>query len=89
MAKIPSSTSERVLGRTVGAVSNDLFVAQEKFRSGGAPTPHLCDLQGKRLVWGSETKGGRLNIAQIKLLSGGGEISARQLHGSNTASPNP
>jgi putative DNA primase/helicase len=40
------------------------------------------DLQGKRLTWGSETKeGDRLNIAQIKQLTGGGDISARQLHG--------
>jgi len=59
-----------------------VFVAQDKFRAGGAPTPHLVDLQGKRLVWGSETRqGDKLNIAQIKLLTGGGEISARQLHG--------
>ena len=66
----------------MGAVSNDLFVAQDKFRASGAPAPHLCDLQGKRLVWGSETRqGDKLNIAQIKLLSGGGEISTRQLHG--------
>ena len=73
---------KEVLGPLVGAVSNDLFVAQEKFRASGAPTPHLCDLQGKRLVWGSETRqGDKLNIAQIKLLTGGGEISTRQLHG--------
>ena len=75
-------TLKDVLGPLVGAVSNDLFVAQDKFRASGAPTPHLCDLQGKRLVWGSETRqGDKLNIAQIKLLSGGGEISTRQLHG--------
>jgi putative DNA primase/helicase len=75
-------TLKDVLGSLVGAVSNDLFVAQDKFRASGAPTPHLCDLQGKRLVWGSETRqGDKLNIAQIKLLSGGGEISTRQLHG--------
>jgi putative DNA primase/helicase len=75
-------TLKEVLGPLVGAVSNDLFVAQDKFRASGAPTPHLCDLQGKRLVWGSETRqGDKLHIAQIKLLSGGGEISTRQLHG--------
>ncbi|PYX65479.1 MAG: DNA primase, partial [Acidobacteria bacterium] len=40
------------------------------------------DLQGKRIVWGSETKqGDKLNIAQIKLLTGGGEISGRRLYG--------
>ncbi len=71
-----------VLGALVGAVSNDVFIAQDRLRSAGAATPHLVDLQGKRLVWGSETKeGDRLNIAQLKLLTGGGEISARKLHG--------
>jgi putative DNA primase/helicase len=75
-------TLKSVLGPLVGAVSNDVFIAHEKVHSGGAATPHLCDLQGKRLVWGSETKeGDRLNISQIKLLTGGGDISARQLHG--------
>src|SRR5215471_16903960 len=39
-------TLKDVLGPLVGAVSNDLFVAQDKFRASGAPTPHLCDLQG-------------------------------------------
>jgi putative DNA primase/helicase len=59
-----------------------VFLAQDRLRSAGAATPHLVDLQGKRLVWDSETKeGDRLNIAQIKLLTGGGEISARRLHG--------
>jgi len=75
-------TLKSVLGPLVGAVSNDVFVSQDKLRAGGAPTPHLCDLQGKRLVWGSETKqGDKFNIAQIKLLTGGGAISTRQLHG--------
>ena len=75
-------TLKEVLGPLVGVVSNDLFVAQDKFRASGAPTPHLCNLQGNRLVWGSETRqGDKLHIAQIKLLSGGGEISTRQLHG--------
>jgi putative DNA primase/helicase len=76
------ATLKAVLGSLVGAVSNDVFIAQDKLRSAGAATPHLCDLQGKRLVWGSETKqGDRLNIAQIKQLTGGGDIPARQLHG--------
>jgi putative DNA primase/helicase len=76
------STLESVLGPLVGAVSNDVFIASDRLRSGGAATPHLCDLQGKWLVWGSETKqGDKLTIAQIKLLTGGGAISTRQLHG--------
>ena len=82
MGKIRSSTRSRPCWALVGVVSTDLFLAQDKFRAGGAPTPHLVDLQGKRMAWGSETKqGDKLNIAQIKLLTGGGDISARQLQG--------
>ncbi len=70
-----------VLGPLVGAISNDVFVAQDKFKAGGAATPHLSDLQGKRLVWGSETRqGDKLNVALIKQLSGGGDISTRPLY---------
>jgi putative DNA primase/helicase len=77
-----------VLGNIVGAVSNDVFVAQDKMRAAGAATSHLCDLQGKRLAWGSETKeGDRLNIAQVKLLTGGGDIPARQIHGKQYSFP--
>lgn len=71
-----------VLGPIAGAINNDVLVASDKGRSGGAASPHLVDLQGKRLVWGSETKQGAVfNVAQVKLLTGGGEISARQLYG--------
>lgn len=75
-------TLESVLGPLAGVVSNDVFIAADRNRTGGAATPHLTSLQGKRLVWGSETRqGDKLNIAQIKLLTGGGTISARPLYG--------
>ncbi len=70
-----------VLGPIAGAISNDVFIAQDKLKTGGAATPHLSDLQGKRLVWGSETRqGDKLNVALIKQLSGGGDISTRPLY---------
>lgn len=71
-----------VLGAMAGAIHNDVFVAADKFRTAGAATPHLVDLQGKRVVWGSETKpGDKLNVAQIKHVTGGGDIPARQIYG--------
>jgi putative DNA primase/helicase len=72
-----------VLGPLVGAVSNDVFIAQDKhLHAGGAATPHLSALQGKRLAWGSETRqGDRLNVAQVKQLTGGGDISTRPPYG--------
>lgn len=48
----------------------------------GAASPDIMDLRGKRLCWASETdEDARLNEAQVKLLTGGGDVSARQLYG--------
>jgi putative DNA primase/helicase len=71
-----------VLGNTVGAVSNDVLLSSGRAGSPGAAKPHLCSLQGKRVAWASETdKGMRFDIAQVKFLTGGGIIPARQLYG--------
>lgn len=74
---------QRVLGHTVGAVSNDVIIANtSKLVTPGAAKPHLCALQGKRIVWASETsKGARFDVGQVKFLTGGGDIPARQLYG--------
>jgi len=74
---------QRVLGSTVGAVSNDVILASHsKFLTPGSAKPHLCALQGKRIVWASETsKGARFDVGQVKFLTGGGDIPARQLYG--------
>src|SRR6266702_3778237 len=73
---------QRVLGGTVGAVSNDVILASSsKFLTPGSAKPHLCALQGKRIVWASETsKGARFDVGQVKFLTGGGDIPARQLY---------
>lgn len=72
-----------VLGLAIAnAISNDVFISADKGRAAGSATPHLTDLQGKRIVWGSETKqGDRINVSQIKQLTGGGSISARPPYG--------
>jgi putative DNA primase/helicase len=76
------ATLKAVLGAIAGAVSNDVLIDNSKNRPAGAAQPHLVDLQGKRLVWASETReGDRLNAAQVKLITGGGAINARQLYG--------
>jgi putative DNA primase/helicase len=73
---------QRVLGSAVGAVSNDVIIATGKFLTPGSATPHLCALQGRRIVWASETsKGARFDVGQVKFLTGGGDIPARQLYG--------
>ncbi|GCF10794.1 phage/plasmid primase, P4 family [Dictyobacter arantiisoli] len=71
----------QVLGPIASAISNDIFVEENRNKTGGAPTPHLSDLQGKRVVWGSETRqGDRIDVARVKQLSGGGDINARHLY---------
>src|SRR5579875_973267 len=76
------SCLQRVLGDLVGAVSNDVIIAGGKFLTPGSAKPHLCALQGKRIAWASETsKGARFDVGQVKFLTGGGDIPARQLYG--------
>jgi putative DNA primase/helicase len=75
-----------VLGNTVRAVSNDVILSGGRKGTPGAAKPHLCSLQGKRIAWASETdKGARFDIGQVKFLTGGGTIPARQLYGKEYA----
>lgn len=68
------------LGSVSAAIMKDVLLATDKGKSAGAATPHLSDLQGKRLAWANEPeKGARFNIGQIKDLSGGGDIPTRGL----------
>ncbi len=72
----------KVLGSTVGAVSNDVIIASGKLATAGSAKPHLVALQGKRIAWASETdRGARFDASQVKFLTGGGAIPARQLYG--------
>lgn len=72
----------KVLGNMAGEISNDVLIAGGKFATPGAAKPHLVSLQGKRLAWASETaKGDRFDVGQVKFLTGGGNIPARQLYG--------
>ena len=66
------------LGQASGVVSKDVLLDSGKQHTAGAATPHLSDLQGKRIAWASEPeKGARFNIGQVKELSGGGDITTR------------
>jgi len=68
------------LGAVSAAIQKDVLLATDKGKSAGSATPHLMDLQGKRLAWANEPeRGARFNIGQIKDLSGGGDIPARGL----------
>lgn len=71
------------LGALAGAASKDVLLDTGRDRAAGSASPHLMALQGKRLAWVSEPKdGARLDVAQVKLITGGGTISARPMYGS-------
>jgi putative DNA primase/helicase len=73
---------QEVFGGLVGAVSNDVILASGRTSAPGAAKPHLCALQGKRIAWASEAdRGARFDVAQVKFLTGGGTIPARQVYG--------
>ncbi len=72
-------TIKHVLGDLAAPVSKDVLV--EGRRDPGAATPHLYALRSLRLAWVSETKeGAELNAEQVKWLTGGDTLTARQLN---------
>lgn len=76
------NTLQFVLGDVAGPVSDDVIVASKHSPQPGGASPHLIDLQGKRLVWVNETnEGARLNTGQVKWVTGGGLLKARPLYG--------
>jgi len=75
-------TLSSVLGPLANVVSKDVVLESFRGSAGGGPTPHLYSLYGLRMAWVSETnKTARLDIGQVKMLTGGGRITARPLHG--------
>ncbi len=71
-----------VLGETVGVVNNDVLIASGRGSTPGSANSSLCQLQGRRIAWASETnQGARFDIGQVKYLTGGGGIAARELYG--------
>lgn len=73
---------QRVLGAYAGPVPNDLIIDSGRQAQGGAAAPHWLELQGMRLVWGSEVESGsKFSLMAAKRLSGGDLISARAPYG--------
>lgn len=75
-------TIRGVLGNDLASpASQDILISQGG-RTAGSASPHIVDLQGKRLAWVSETaRGARLNENQVKYITGGGTLNARPLYG--------
>lgn len=63
------------------AVPDDVFIDAGR-ANGGSAQPHVYKLRGLRLAWASESEeGARLKAGQVKMISGGGILTARPLYG--------
>lgn len=72
---------EKVLGNEFAAPVKSEIIVSSDYNTSNA-TPQIMALRNRRLVWVSETnEGARINAGQVKLLTGGGTISARPLYG--------
>ena len=70
-----------VLGKLASPIKPELILRQSYPRDPNAPDPAVLTLQGKRLVWASETGDGRaLDCDRVKRLTGGDTLEGRHLH---------
>jgi len=71
-----------VLGPQLTAPVQSELLLDTRARSSQGPSPDKMKLRGLRIAYCNETsQGKRFNTGTVKVLSGGGQISARPLHG--------
>lgn len=74
-------TIRRVLGRDLASPVDAALFMETFHTKGTGPAPEIVDLQGRRIVWASETKKGqRLNAEKVKRFTGGDTLSGRLNH---------
>ena len=83
-------TIAEVTGGLSGPIQAEMLLKQSFTRSSAGPSPDIMSLQGKRLVWASETEEGRqLNVAKVKWLVGGDTLVGRHVQGKKEIKFNP
>ncbi len=76
---------KKILGRYYISSSKDVFISSSKYKQSGSATSHLYALKNKRIAIFSETEEEeKLNMSEIKNITGGDEISCRELYGKQT-----
>jgi len=76
-----------VLGPYAVAIENHMLLKQQYTRSSGGARSDLMALRSKRLAYASETSDGQsFNSGEVKWLTGGGTITAREPYGKRPVS---
>ncbi len=74
-------TLHTVLGKVAGQIQSEMLLKGPQ-KSSGAPTSDIMSLQGKRLIWASETNEGvNFNLGRVKWLCGGDTLTGREVYG--------
>lgn len=80
----------KVLGEDLAGSIKSEMIMESKQTSSGAANPEVLFLQGKRIVWNSETsEGKKLNSEKVKLYSGGDTLTGREVYGPELISFSP
>lgn len=75
-------TLSYILGELARPADKDVIIKSRHPASGGSASPHVYGLMGTRLAWVSEPdEGARIDSGMVKLLTGGGQLTARPLYG--------
>jgi len=79
-----------IMGDLGWSISPELLLEQKNARNSAGPSPDLWSLMGRRVVIASESDDNRrVSLSQVKRLTGGDTILARQVHGENEANITP
>jgi len=71
-------TLKEVLGSDLANVIKSDMIMESRQSSGGSADPELLEMQGRRIVWASETgESKKLNTEKMKLFTGGDTLSGR------------
>ena len=80
---------EKIMGDYAKKVDTEMLM-KSNVRAPGSASPDVLQLQGKRFVYGNETREGqRLDDAKIKDITGGDTLTGRALHSNYYASFDP
>ena len=83
-------TLQFVLGQLISPIQAEMLTSDYKNRSSAGPSPDIMSLQGRRLVWASETEEGhQFAVGKIKWLTGADTLTGRPPFGKKNITFSP